>query len=497
MQELAKPTTDATWSMDTAGLAEAYERHRQAARSIGYDPASPASIESFGRRLVGRTFEGVCETAISMGADESLYDHERARSNKGRLGALVEYYHFGRKPNNDPRPDFPDAGVELKVTPFRTLRDGRCSAKERLVVTLIDYFAILDETFERSHFWLKAKLILLVCYEFEKEAEKTEYTIRYVQLFTPPEEDLPTIRQDWETIRAKVEEGLAHRIHCSETRYLEACPKGANAASLRAQPRSAIPAMQRAFAFKSSYMTYVLNRDIVPGAAAYERIVPAGTADRFEDVVLRRIEMQCGCSDIALFGKFGVDRRAKNAYATLVFRMLGIRSNQAEEFVKAGVVVKTIRLKRDGTPKESMSFPAFRFADVAAEEWDDAEIANLFRETRFLFVVFKADRGGSFILKGAKFWAMPFDDLEVRYRAVWQRTKDVILSGSPYRIDAKGRRRSNFPGASESPVGHVRPKARNAADVDRLPNGTSYTKQCFWLNADYVRRALGRTLTED
>lgn len=41
------------------------------------------------------------------------------------------------------------------------------------------------------------------------------------------------------------------------TMYLAACTKGANAASVRRQPFSQIPAKQRAYSLKGSYMTQV------------------------------------------------------------------------------------------------------------------------------------------------------------------------------------------------------------------------------------------------
>ena len=109
---------------------------------------------------------------------------------------------------------------------------------------------------------------------------------------------------------------------------------------------------------------------------------------------------------------------------------------------------------------------------------------------------FREDGRGTLRLAGATFWSMPFSDLESEYRKVWQRTKDAILSGRPFWTDGRGRRHSAFPKKTESPVGHVRPHGRDAADTDVLPNGTTYTKQCFWLNRDYLRKQLGPEITK-
>jgi len=54
-------------------------------------------------------------------------------------------------------------------------------------------------------------------------------------------------------------------------------------------------------------------------------------------------------------------------------------------------------------------------------------------------------------------------------------------------------RKTYFPKKTENRISHVRPHAKNAADTydlpiaDKLTGVTKYTKQCFWLNANYVR----------
>ena len=48
----------------------------------------------------------------------------------------------------------------------------------------------------------------------------------------------------------------------------------------------------------------------------------------------------------------------------LAYRMLGIKGNHAEEFEKANIVVKTIRIGKNNKIKESMSFPTFKFKEL-------------------------------------------------------------------------------------------------------------------------------------
>lgn len=44
-------------------------------------------------------------------------------------------------------------------------------AKERLILTMIDYFSVVDEKFEDSHMWQKSSLILLIYYLYKKESK--------------------------------------------------------------------------------------------------------------------------------------------------------------------------------------------------------------------------------------------------------------------------------------------------------------------------------------
>lgn len=114
---------------------------------------------------------------------------------KGGLGDLIEECYFHYKCNNDSRPDFPDAGVELKVTPYKINKNKTLSAKERLIITMIDYFKVIEESFEDSHLWNKSQLILLIYYLYSKDiGNRLDYKINYAKLFTPPEEDLEIIK---------------------------------------------------------------------------------------------------------------------------------------------------------------------------------------------------------------------------------------------------------------------------------------------------------------
>lgn len=71
----------------------------------------------------------------------------------------------------------------------------------------------------------------------------------------------------------KSETEKAHELSEGDTLYLGAAPKAATSKDRRKQPFSDELAKPRAFAFKNSYMTYVLNNYIIPGKNTYEPII--------------------------------------------------------------------------------------------------------------------------------------------------------------------------------------------------------------------------------
>ena len=178
---------------------------------LEYDETDPRSIEAYGQRLIGKTFAEVCDEddIAKAGVVRETVNYEARHENKkrkGGLGELIEERFFHYQSNNDARPDFDKAGVELKVTPYRKNQNGTLSAKERLIITMVDYCAVVEETFEESHMWQKARLILLIYYLYQKELDsRLDYRIDYVKLFSPPEQDIKIIEHDFEVIVNKRE----------------------------------------------------------------------------------------------------------------------------------------------------------------------------------------------------------------------------------------------------------------------------------------------------
>lgn len=469
-----------------------------------YDETDPLSIEKYAQKLIGKTFAEVCleddTVNIMVVREGSNYaDSHENKKRKGGLGEIIEERFFHYQCNNDSRPDFDKAGVELKVTPYKINKNGSLAAKERLIITMIDYFKVVEEKFEQSHLWNKAQLILLIYYLYQQELEsRLEYKISYAKLFSPPAADIKIIKHDFEVIVEKIKSGKAHELSEGDTMYLGAAPKAATSHDRRKQPFSKEPAKPRAFAFKSSYMTCVLNNFIIPGKETYEPIIKADITESFEEHVVSKIIAYKDFSVEALCEEFQIEfeKRPKNLEAMLAYRILGIKGNHAEEFEKANIVVKTIRIGKNNKIKESMSFPTFKFKELVEEEWDNSTFGTYLSETRFLFVVYKFDKRDKLRLKGCQFWNIPYNDLDIEVQKVWRQTQKVLLNGLQI-TNKNGKNYSNLPNSSENPVCHVRPHARNSKDTYELPDGRQYPKQCFWLNNSYILKQLKGELKEN
>ncbi|WLF68939.1 Sau3AI family type II restriction endonuclease [Clostridium septicum] len=493
--------------------------------NLNYDETNPISIEKYSQNLINKTFyEIISEYSNSNLIGENTAEYGEVHENKkrkGGLGEIIEECFFHYRCNNDSNADFNKAGVELKVTPYKINKNKSFSAKERLIITMIDYFSVIEEDFYSSHLWNKCKLMLLVYYLYDSSiSNRLDYKINYSKLFTPPKEDLEIIKTDYNTIINKIKDGKAHELSESDTLYLGAATKSSSSSKRRGQPFSDVPAKPRAFSFKTSYMTYVLNKYIINNVSTYEPIVKDSSVlknTNFKEYILSKINIYIGKSDYELCSIFNREyNNNKSQWIDLTFRMLGIKSNHAEEFIKANMVVKAIRLEDDNTIIENMSFPAFKFKELVQQTWEESDLYTYFNETSFLFVVYKKE-GSTYTLKGSQIWNMPYDDYSTMEEG-WNKIKNTIINGVVL-TPSQGKSgkiivKNNFPKKSDNRIIHIRPHAQKGAyyfpnepifnnqntignisrDANELPDGRWMTTQSFWLNNSYILSQLETNL---
>lgn len=474
------------------------------------DLSDPMAILAYAKELEGHTFRDVLDLGIVPEGSSKDYGDKRY---KGGMGTLIEERYFGYKANSDERPDFPEAGVELKTTCYDLKKNGQLSAGERLVLTMIPFDAPIEDSIYESHMWEKASKILLIYYRRNKETHGYDQEISHVALFTPPESDMAIIEEDYNFIRKLVQAGKAEELSEGMTHYLGACTKGATEATMWTEqfypPHSL--AKRRAYCYKRSYMDYVLNHYLIGDEGDSDCIVKDPSTVKgvgFEEYVLSLIRPHIGKSDEELCCELGIEHTGnKSQWTTITYHLLGLRSGRAEEFEKANISARTVRIEGDGSVRECLSLSPFSFAELASEEvWEESALCSYFEETRFFFVAFRKS-GENLVLDGARFWSMPKDDRDGALRDCWSAAASRVRAGVTFTKQARSdgsfwRVLNDLPAKSDNPVAHVRPHTSRSAyrladgteigdverDGDRLPDGQWMTKQSFWLNNDYIAR---------
>ena len=453
---------------------------------------SEEEIRIISQSVIGKTFGELKNIKVKTLKSKDFNEDDN-KVNKAFFGHLFETDVFKMNINSFSRPDFEDAGIELKVTPYKKNKDNTLSAKERLVLNIIDYMSEYKNTFETSHFLYKNNKLQIIWYLFEKGKNKEDLRITNEYLYSFPNEDMPIIKRDWEFIIQKIKDGKAHEISEADTMYLGACTKGINKESKRIQPFSNIKAKQRAFCFKTSYMTGLVRKYI----GNYENVekILKKNDNSFTDFIQDVINKYKNKTKSELMKEFNINSNAKNTLNMIISRMFNVKSNlkDTDEFIKANIIPKTIRVESNGRIIESMSFPYFKFDEVIKTDFEDSYLKEKLETTKYMFFIFKKENQ-EYVFKGIKLWNMPESIIESKVKSMYEKTQEVIKSGNIVNyIDKRGRRITNFPGMSDNEICHVRPHGRDSKDTlllpvkDKFTGSCKFTKQCFWLNNNYLK----------
>lgn len=419
---------------------------------------------------------------------------------KGALGHIIEESHFGYPINSDARPDFEELGIELKVTPFKKNKNGTYSSKERLVLNMIDYHNEHEYSFETSSFLSKATSMLIMLYQYDPDIPMDDYRIYKAFLNEFSAEDLDVMRQDWETIVAKIKRGEAHLISEADTMYLSACTKGANGSVVRSQPFSEQPAKPRAFSLKAAYMSGLVRQYLTP--EFMESIANNGELKEMsiEELLEAKLAPHYGKTVLELCEETGIPYNPGNKamIPRVMAKLLGVRKtdlSSIEEFAKANIKFKTIAREPDGKIREHMSFGKVDFDDLSRDEWEESDLYDTFAEQKYLFLVFRYEEEYMSKQKriprfeGIRLWNMPLETVDGELKSMWCEAQQVVRAGVQLTPVKRGVK-NNLPGPKFNRVAHVRSKALDGKDKVRLPDGQWITKQSFWLDKHYIQQVL-------
>lgn len=462
---------------------------------------------------------------------------------KGAVGNLIQERYFGIPRNSSSAADFPEAQLELKCFGYNDKASG-VSADQRLALTAIDFMEFQEEVpFCKSHLYNKCQNMLFMAYLLEAGTKRTDSEVKYVRLYEMDHivnQDYVQIQKDYAIITDKIRNGYAGNLSEGDTEFLGAARTGDKNSQKKSAP-GGIEALPRRFAFKKSYMTYLMKEYIVPerdfGKLPIKKkrdfVLQITPRSSFQKLLASVDKKYCGkavksiakLKDVQkVLGR--ADFSQKQAFSRLGFAMLGIKSNKDPYLLKTNTVVKTVRISKKGKINESWSFPTFSIEEAPFQEWENSEVFEYLSEQRILMLLFKETESG-YIYKGHLFLKFTPEQLEEGARQTWDDFRQKMIEGLTFKLklsrDGKPQVQSNQQKKKAGQFGLIKLHSgkityniaaeRITGDTDEekrfiqehtvdgrfilkpenretcgctLPNGDIITKQSYWLNNDYV-----------
>ena len=142
---------------------------------------------------------------------------------------------------------------------------------------------------------------------------------------------------------------------------------------------------------KQGYVNHIIATISNDLSEVYGRLITTSNVisnQTLDSIVVSKFQLYYGKSVAELVDifKFKQNISVKSFYANLTNAILDIElGKKIEEFEKAEIQVKTVRLKSNSLPYEDISFPCFNYNSLVLEDWDDAPIKTKL-EQKFLFI---------------------------------------------------------------------------------------------------------------
>ncbi len=448
------------------------------------DHHSIASLENHGNRMRGMTIGKIIQNL------DIEFEYSNIESGKGGVGNAVQAA-FGLGLDNRPEADFPDAsgpgverpGVELKIVPLE-MKSNKWRVKERQAIGMINYNQLPSEEWASSHARNKMNRILNVFVTHEPSGKRHKSIVKGAAIWEPDEFIDPILKRDWLLCQSMVSEGSAHNLSERFFKTLSASRKGSGGkGDLVSYNYGTEPAMRRAFSLKVAYMNGIWESHRKGSGSL--RVSEGG--DPLESCLSRLGEIE-GRTTAEVIEYLGLPFPKSKDYAYRIVRQWltgGNGGRRIAELDDIGIQLKTVPINPSTLrPWESTSFPAINIGDlVRCESFEDHFMSE--EVSAILFVPTMRDSR-----------AVAWTDVRFGKPVLWQPSKNEWgameeewrMHRDILRIEDGA---NDLPTARETRILHLRPKAKNNTVRDIGPWG-DITRQCFWLNHDFVQSILLR-----
>ena len=360
--------------------------------------------------IIGKTFKEI--------DSENLLANTNLNRRKGVLGQIVETGFYKYPLNNDSRADFEELDIELKVAGYVKNKNGSLRAKERLVLSKINFKEIVNETFESSHVLGKCRKMLIIWYEYDSSKDPKDFLITDFQLYDMSK-DFKIFSNDFEIIKGKVLDGKAHELSEGDTSYLGACTKARKSSDRTTQPYSDILPKPRAYSLKNAYMTGILRENI--GKQTALEIKSKQEFKTVIEYVKSKLKPYFGKTQIKILeevtGKHYTENIPKSISKMISDELLGKDEDLPKKdnlFAKTSFIIKNLPVKEDGKPRERMSFKTISLSDFETN-WEDSYWKSYFEETTLIVICYSEknqSKNGDRILSDVKQITFDEDDLD-------------------------------------------------------------------------------------
>ena len=418
--------------------------------------------------------------------------------NKGRIGNMIQEDFFGIPANSDRAADFKYHGIELKVTPVKRNQKEGFSSKERLVLGMINYMKDYEISFEESVPNKKTKSTLLIFYLHEENQPVETFKILESVLFKLPVEDLPQVKEDYQSIINMIVEGRAHELSEKQQKFLGACTKGqGNGKDWVIQPFSSEQAKSRAYSYKVGYMSAYFRKLIAPEEVE-NILIPNGKS--FIETVESTLNKYVGLDveDIREMVGYMGSEKDKSYLAKMTHRMFGdnMKSNinNTEEFLKYGYAVKIVTNRFINHKNQDMSFQNLDFTEIQYDSFEDSTWYGLFAETKYILAVWDEYDQDKYKFSHYVYW-IPDDFFISQAKKMYEYVQEMLLKDE-IEIYNEGKTRQetwpdNLPKKGFIEPFQIRPKGTKQSSIISLPNGKLIKKKTFFIDKKYIRKIVG------
>lgn len=460
------------------------------------DPNSVFTSTELWKKLdavVGKTLEQV----------DSYNVFEKFSKNKGIAGHVIEKSVLGYNLNNDPNPDIEIDGVavEVKTTGMRKV-GKKFVAKEPVSITgvFIDY--IINEEFERSHFWNKARQLLFVYYFYDYNGtynvqEYRRFIIEGYELHIISDEDRAVLESDWTAVRDYIRDAQKHDnpkpyypgISHLQLMYLDVAPKYPNT------PR---------FRFKRAYVNGFIQEHFY-GSKQAKLPFTFDKYAQFDEKCAQITSNYKGMSIRELLDHFHIETDIHKAIAEkIILKMFGSDAQKLNDigvFDKLGLTAKSLVQKINGKNSEQTKLFKIDFDEIRDPnlDFEDSQFYAYFKDNQMLVILFQEQTKKDVVFEDNKFVGfkrISFSEeflqnevkpvwLEIRrlvnnneLREVFEYNKDGTLRMTPKTnlpVSAP-----NFP-KEENNVVFVRGSGQDKAKCPQIINGIKMITQYLWI----------------